>query len=439
MSSKFILCHKWDNNSQNYVSVGNLLHNDEFFDDRGVVGFYYDEEYINKSGANLDPNHLRTNIKSGTYSVPANQPPGTLPHYFQQFLPGNFSGRILNQIDPSWSSTTQFEKLLIISEIIGDHHSILLQGHNDHFNCDIDNMKKLERLVSSCKRFKDDYFSSEEATVSEILPLLNIRSNRPMFDYYDIEQRKRYVVKMNASGYCNDAAVSALLGKVEEKAGINVSNSEVRVLSYGEPLLFQECFASISPSDTKKIKHKFNRISFKFLLSEFSGTTNVKLTYKHIAAAIKQYSVNPEFDLEELFRRAYFSASVNHTSNGPDNLELIDIGSNEWRLAPSYNNLPNPFHSTSFETCFDAYMTSRNLFNIDEQFIAKLAQEISITSTSAFQIANYVDQAIKDIPQLIQSSSLTNDDISMLRKAMPTAGIDKSFTTKTSTGPSIGM
>ena len=435
MDTKFILCHVWNNQEQDYIQAGTLLYDPSYASGKGFTGWMYSEDYLSSGYAALDPKHLHKDLKSGDYTVPISG--GYIPHYFQQFLPGEFAEQLLIDAKDNWNKISQFEKLSIVTNIYGDFHAVSLSNHSEQIPNELDDLDD----VSEIAHILSKYIKERDRSVINgkvLAAISNLSGQRPKIDFFDKENKKRYIIKLNNTPYFNDANVSTFMSELQSLSGINIAVSEVRTSNKGQSLLFQENFSSFSDEDTR-IK-KYNQVSFKVLVSDWKDSEfRKRITYKDVANAIREFSSSPDEDIEELYRRAYFSASVNHTNNGLDNISMIDVGVNEWRLSPSFNNLPTPYNNSDFAIAFNESMVTRNLFNLDDKFALSLAEEINIDGEQALEIKSTIDGVISQSQDIASKHKLTDTDIKSLKTAMPEVQFDAEKQASQSLGPNSGM
>lgn len=427
MRPSYIVCQMWQNDLQDYRNVGELFYDPEYANNKGGTSFIYDESYIREKRNELDPKHIPITVPTGIYALPTGG--GALPHYFQQFLPGEFAEQLLIDAVPNWNDKSQFEKLSSVAEIYGDFHALAISNYQSQINNDISSFETLVQTAQALQSYiKSD--TKPKVNLEMLAALSNSSGVRPKLDYYDNTERKRYIVKLNNTPYCNDARVSTFLTDLQTAAGINSARSHVRSDEAGLDLLFQDNFSNIKDTSQElAVITKHNQVSFKVLLTNSKQASfRQHFTYKDIASAIKEYSAKPEEDLNELYRRAYFSASTNNTSNGLDNISMIDSGTNEWRLAPSYCNLPNPFFNTNFDIAFDDSLRSRNLFNVDDKFALRLADDMGLDSDTGMTLAKEVSTVIENAADFVKNHNLSKDDLSLLSDVLGSDAINKTKT-----------
>lgn len=414
----------WQNDLQQYIPVGTLIY--DVAQRSGFVGFSYDKSYLDKELPPIDPAHLTPDrYNRGKYVVKEQN--GNLPHYFTSFLPGEFGQRLISEVNHKWDSLSQAERLYVTSLTHGDFGAPQLNPQNVQQNNVINDMDDLNALVRSIRAFQGQEIRS---IISPSLQasLCSSIGAKPKIEFQSLhgKQMERFIVKLNSANPFNDARVSVALTKLEQIAGISVCNNRAVSLDCGEEALFSSNYSrteSHFPEDLKCPINilKYNRISFRVLLAEDPILENTERPlYSHIVHAINKYSCDPISDKEELFRRAVFSASTNNTSNGLENMEMYDTGGGNWRLSPSFQNLPNPLKDAYFDTAFSNRMNTSNLFELDEIFIATLGTSFDYSPFQANVIAQPVINSLSQFISKNQSANiqLTDLDRKSLLKCM---------------------
>ena len=410
----FVRLSMWNNMVQDYLPVGTLIYEK---DDRlGFVGFAYDSDYVNSRCPAIDPAHLDPKVNSGRYVCRAKK--GTVPHYFSAFLPGEFGQQLLSGMSDNWRKLNEAEKLYIMTLAHGDFGAPQLNPQNDQYNNPIKDLEELSLLVATIRNFQN---GAGPAPIPKELhgAVCSFRGPKPKIDFESEKDgiSRRFVVKINTTGYYNDARVSKTMNDLEISAGISICNSTVVKLNCGEEVLFSYNYARTEKyqqqpdgSPTKLIL-KYNRISFKTLLADdpILGNTQ-KPSLRHAIHVIDKYSADPVSDKEELFRRTIFSASTNHTSNGLDNLEMYDKGDGTWRLSPSYHNLPNPLADTCFDLSFYDTEVSSNLLRVNEEFLNHLANAFDFDETYTKLLALPVVNSLLTFDRAVARHSLSDND-----------------------------
>lgn len=434
--NRFFIClSMWNNMFQQFFPVGTIVYDLSFHNKTRMVGFVYNKEHLELGLPAIDPANLdpAKNGKNGGKFVSKNGSTGQLPHYFAEFLPGPFGDDLISDINDEWKKLTETEKLYVMTHSHGDYGAPRLDAYKDQHNNPIRNIHDLTSLVTAIREYQAGH--TKNPLTPEIQgALCNMKSHKPMIDFEAHESGidRRFVVKLNQSGFYNDARMSAMMTSVQQNGGVNVCDGRVVPLSNGEDVLFSynysrtERYDTNDDGDKNKVILKYNRVSFRTLLAEddFLAKGDVP-GYRHIAHAIRLYSDDPEADLMELFSRAFLSAATNHTSNGLDNMEMFDDGAGKWRLSPSYNNLPNPMTCAEFDCSFSERTITGNLLYIDEEFVHDLSDTVGISHEAGERLALKAGIAIQGIDKLQVTHALSDNDISTVQEVVKFNQIDK--------------
>ncbi|MBD3587232.1 HipA domain-containing protein [Salinimonas sp. HHU 13199] len=412
----FIHVHRWSNSIQDYQYVGHLLYENELTG--GAVSFFYDRDYINAGGPSLEPRNLATNKNHGKHVVTAGN--GVLPLYFQQFLPGAYGQVMLKNEFSHFERLNQFQKLSICAELFGDHIAIRLNAQNNQSNLSADSHTDLTKLTLAIQESKPDNLRSPIGS-DKLSATCSLPGSRSKIEYTSTDDGQRYVLKPNASSQFNESQVRHFVHLMEAKAGID--SAPIKMLSLHEggiEVALQKNFKHhFEMADDNALLLKFNSVSFDVLHGENSLLSpSPAFSYKDAAAIVDTYSVSPQEDKEQLLLRALFSAAINHTTNGLDNLNLVDLGSNHWRLAPAYNTLPNPLQESTFALRFSDHQVSRMHFDINDSFAVDLALSMNLQPESGNSALDKVNTALANRHELYEQANIDSSTQSVIELAI---------------------
>jgi len=420
----FIRLSMWENEIQHYLPVGTLIFDNDPSHRQGFVGFVYDSEYIRDKWPAVDPAHLDPQVDCGQFAT--NSRNGAIPHYFSGFLPGEFGQQLLSSVDKRWEGFSEAAKLYTMTLAHGDFGAPQLNAQNDQHNAPIRKLEELSQLVQAIREFQRGERPSP-STKELQGALCSFRGPKPKVDYEDVKDgiAQRFVAKLNTTGYYNDARVATTFTSLEKNAGIETCANRVVRLECGEEVLFSynyaraESFAKHKDGERYRLILKYNRISFKTLLADDPVLGNTQRPdYTHIVHAIDKYSADPVSDKEELFRRAVFSVSTNHTSNGLENMEMYDQGKGTWRLCPSFHNLPNPMSDTQFDVGFGEGIMTGNLLRLDERFLISLGSKMGIDATQSLALSYSVTSALDNLERTMSIHDLSANDRNTVRECI---------------------
>ena len=369
--------------------------------------------YIANGGASLDPHALPITLKKGLYVHHAGN--GELPLYFQQYLPGAYAELILSKTDTIWDGLNQFQKLARLSEAFGDQHALQLNAHLDQSNYPVHSIDDLQQIVATMRNLQ---ISKKPQPLKKdiFIAVCSMSGNKPKLDYADPASGNRYTARINSSTAFAESRMRATMHDLERLAGIDSVSTSIKLLPDGNEITLQGNYKhEFLEHDQQQYLLKFNSVPFQSLCDSPSSS---KMTFNQAAEIIRKYSADLEADMQQLLLRALFSARINHVSNDVSQLVLIDIGINEWRLAPTINTLPDPAHERPFDTPFGNYETTRQHFLPDEEFAIRFAGQLGLPEKMAVVASAQIDTAIRSLPKIIESHGLSSSDIATLDRAV---------------------
>lgn len=439
----FIRVAMWENDSQDYIPVGTLMYD---YSQKaqaygGFVGFVYDRLYLEQKKPALDPAHLNPAGGHGAFTAPKDEygmMNGTLPYYFRTFLPNDFAdslmaAKTLRMGDNYWRNLNQFHKFYTMTYINGDYGAPQFFPRIPIESDPVIGRTKLSEIVKQVREFQNGELAAEMISDEVRGALSSLNGRKPKIDYMEEANgvADRFVVKLNTTGHYNDARVGHMLGAIASKSGVDVASSKVVQLSNGEEVLFSRNFTRETEFEANNTAdgvelvqkvYKYNRVPFSVLLADDASLKNTqKPTYAHFASAIRKYSSDPATDLLELYRRAFVSAATNNTTNGLDNMELVDLGGGNWRLAPMFSNLPNPFTDAEYAVSFREGICTQKTIRLDEVFLLRLSDECGIDPTDALAAALPIASNFAKLDVIMQGAGLLERDKETLRGIVRTS------------------
>tara|TARA_Y100001968_G_scaffold296826_1_gene305285 strand:- start:7528 stop:8814 length:1287 start_codon:yes stop_codon:yes gene_type:complete len=407
----FIHVHKWSNKEQCYQYVGHLLYDNKYTD--GAVSFHYDDDYLAKSGAELDPMNLSLSNKTKAYIEPSTK--GIIPPYFQQFLPSSLGYSLFNKCLEGFDKLNQFQQLSVVSELYGDRGAIHLNGQNEQNNSMIESVDEMLSIIVAIEGANVD--SLVLPSLEKMLPYNSASGNRLIFNIKEKHSSQSYFYKHSESTSFDEHQARLLTFKLETQCTID--SAAVKMVDMnGVQVSFQENYKFANHESGVKIR--LNSVPFSALISN-NPSAHGHLDYGVASQIIKSFSSEPEADLDELFRRALFCGHLNVTSNGLNNLELMDIGHNEWRLAPAFNNLPNPYHTSVFDLAFSDGLRAKKFFSIDKNFAEVLARQVSPEGISVVETFADITETVNSFKEIATENNIDIHTQDVFSKATATS------------------
>lgn len=405
-------------NDTRYISTEIYLQKD--FDTAGyillredVTGYVYSKHY---SGPDLDP----INLKRGTQKSFKPRYGETLHDVFKDTLPGHWGARQLTEENPDYMQMADIEKMFWLgSRTAGGLRFRCYQkpGVESPIR-GIDILRRIEKksIEFVTGRHEKGRPVYDEKTKWAVVSGGGARPKAQVnFDGKD------FIAKFNVPfDPYNMAKVEHSMLEISKKAGINTPKSYViPAQDGGDDIFLIERF-------DKNGKQRSHRIS----LSSLVGTDNTSngnvasSDYIDIARAIILASADPDEDLKEMYARMILAASCNITDNHLRNFEMILDANNQYRLAPNFDLVPDPWN-TPFATHMCRYTRGDAPGFMSLEFIEKTADKLGIPEAEAKKIAHRVVKAVLESDQILEKAKLSDKDIDILQKTIQPHRLEK--------------
>jgi len=183
--------------------------------------------------------------------------------------------------------------------------------------------------------------------------------------------------------------------KAAEKAGINIPEAKIFKSS--------EFHTYLSKRFDRTNQNK--RIHYCSAMTLTGHQDGDDASFLDLVLAIENYSVNPEEDLKELYKRLIFSALINNTDNHLRNHGFL-LSEKGWRLSPAFDmniSLDNTFSALSFDG------NENNFRNIDA--IKESTEYYRITKSEHEKILSSCTIAVSQIPQIAKAVGIAENEI----------------------------
>jgi hypothetical protein len=211
-------------------------------------------------------------------------------------------------------------------------------------------------------------------------------------------ERRRWLAKFNVehvgeTHFENTARVEAAMLELSAACGIATPERRVLKLPSGADVFLIRRF---DEADTEKGVQLLHRVSFTTLTGlDNTGRRHAgQADFKDILQVIREVSADPVADTDELYRRMIFHVATRNYDNHLLNFEMV-LQADGWRLAPSYDTLPdpdpaqaNPFATT---VCGDSFPVLGN------DLITRTANAFGFSQRHALEIALQVVQSCREV------------------------------------------
>jgi serine/threonine-protein kinase HipA len=274
----------------------------------------------------FNPDHLP--LKGETMSIPERRirDGGALPLTFRDALPDSWGrrvleaqyGKILDDIDALLMTNTDRIGAMVFSE------TIPIQT----IPAD-ENIASLEELSEAVRNLEQSLEIS-----ADMRRLLHrggtLGGARPKSTF--IHENQRWIAKFPAIGDDHDVELLEIsVLKLAEKCGIEVSPAILEKIPKGHALLLRR-FDRVGFIGNERRIHYLSASALLDVPYESAGGSYIEL-----AQVLRRISVDPKYDLDQVFRRMVFNLIIDNNDDHVKNHGVLHVAKGKYRLAPAFD------------------------------------------------------------------------------------------------------
>lgn len=359
--------------------------------------FAYGRRYLQAQGAQaLNPAHLPLREAPFDLAPRRLRDGGALPLTLRDALPDSWGRKVLET--QHGKSLSDIDTLLLTNDdrvgaMVFSEHLPIPSGAPSA------ELLALQDLADASRRIE----AGLEVT-PEMERLLRGGSNlggaRPKATF--VHDSRRYIAKFASRADELDVAViEATTMSLARACGISVPPFHIRQLARGHALLVER-FDRTGPLTNEFRLHYLSCSALLDVPYESSGGS-----YVEFAQALRRWSVMPERDTTELFRRIVFNLVVGNSDDHVKNHGILHQGHGFWRLAPAFDLVSQLDSHTDyqelailpgrFESCLSSAREAVPHFGLREAEAEEIIQntlDIVHRQASGFAMALHGDLAL---------------------------------------------
>ena len=351
----------------------------------------------------FNPDHLPLNGE--TMSIPEHRirDGGALPLTFRDALPDSWGrrvleaqhGKILDDIDALLMTNTDRIGAMVFSE------TIPIQT----IPAD-ENIASLEELSEAVRRLE---LSQEIST--EMRRLLHrggtLGGARPKSTF--IHENQRWIAKFPAMGDDHDVELLEIsILKLAEKCGIEVSPAILEKIPKGHALLLRRFDREGFIGNERRI-HYLSASALLDVPYESAGGSYIEL-----AQVLRRISVDPKYDLDQLYRRMVFNLIIDNNDDHVKNHGVLHVEKGKYRLAPAFD-LVMQLTNIGYQEL--AIKPGNNLSSI--KLAKEAAPHFGINENSAEDIIKSIGKIVDDeLINIVQQYGGNNQLIGRMMKCL---------------------
>ena len=403
---------RWDNESQQYVSVGNLVKAVQEGREHPIIGFQYDKEYLLNFPL-LAPSDIET-IYGENVVIGSSKHNDYLPTYFKQFLPDEQTKQYMAMADRAVLTLDSFDLLKYVTSFKGSFKAI-------QFNFDSETQHNMPPSVEDAcitlLKLKDAQANGMEEQLLSFT--YNLEKRLPsIFALVNIDEELHHC-KMSLHENENEVKKLKVIREIATNVGIET------------PMLFTadidgnhfsgHITGEAKHSAVEQVSEIHNEIPIACLLETSKRVTSYENnTFAKIADVVTHHCPNVP---KSLFLKIALLSNLclqNHLS--PHNLFLREETPGNWNMAPLNITHPdqdlkltpsisiNEVHSAFLPIYFDEYCVKSiaQSFKMGEQVVKEVITEFSEQFKNFIHIAEQNGLGAKDIEMELEQIAKSN-------------------------------
>ena len=259
---------------------------------------------------------------------------------------------------------------------------------------------RLPELLSASEKFMDNSESSEELKLL-LIPGSSLGGARPKASVLDKDGSLAIAKFPRKDDETDIVCWEAIALTLATQAGINVPKWRLKTI-LGKSVLIIKRFD----------RERENRIPFLSAMSMLGAADNDGLVHNYIeiAGTLVRYGMQPNKDLEELWRRIVFGIMISNTDDHLRNHGFLHESSG-WILSPVYDINPNP-DKANFATAIDNTGTQNTI-----ELALKVVDEFGLSKQRAKEILEQVKNAVSNWRKVAKSFGISKHDMDKMKSA----------------------
>ncbi|MGP4944063.1 hypothetical protein [Pseudoalteromonas nigrifaciens] len=414
MSIDTINVTRWLNSKQQFVEVGTLFRDDSLGRAAPLIGFYYNEEYL-QNNPGLTPQFKEKSMRGRTLlNDPENM--DMVPSYFKQFLPSERNKSVLNALDEDFNKLDQFQQIKHLTKFRGVFGSVQLDydasQQSNRLPQPVEAMHLLSQLESR------NYKSLDSSALSAMY--------HPNSDNHTVST---YIELGDNHVYCNlkscatekEANEYVFIQKMMEKCGIDAAVTVKLEDDSGRFHIGQMTGEQII-NKKSGVAAMYNTVPAAVLLADNGCISKFEnVNFSHINQAVRSVA---DISQAEVFKRGVFTHLFAQKDITDRHIKVKEVMDNKWKLAPHEICKINLDANVPFSLALTDTASSYTPIKINDALIDMVASKYRIDVDSINSAITDIANGIEDMNSVAMESGLTPSQLSDLTRYIQTTGIN---------------
>lgn len=344
-----------------------------------IQGFIYWDDY---EGIPLDPINLDYARNGRRFRGGGTLGDGSLPNILHTHLPGVFAQKIIRRMNPELLRAPEIKQLFAFGSVTRGALRLTIKGG---FPEPLQ-FRGWQELQSARKAAVDAYLGRLREIPEAMVRAFSAGESgaRPKANV-KLSDGTEWVAKFNAPGDgFNVSRIEHLVHRITQRAGLEGVHSKIIVMAGDEILLMRRY-------DRDRDGKPIYRVPMSALIGRENNNPVDYGTLDYLDYRDALLKIAPG-EIKKLYQMMILHAALNDTDNHSGNIEILASQEGAWRLAPSFDVIPDPGHAVSATSMCRHTIRPRT---VEEwgRFITDTAEQFGVSPRLASPILRAVSDA----------------------------------------------
>ncbi|MDI4652636.1 MULTISPECIES: hypothetical protein [Pseudoalteromonas] len=413
MSTELINVTRWVNKEQQFVDVGKLFRDDSRTNSKPLVGFKYNDDYLERypplMPGSLEQDKIKTVLLGRTsehYSI---------PNYFKQFLCSERNKSVINALDANFNNYDQFQQLQHLTNYKGSFGAVQLNYDSE---TQANKLPNIDTAIDLLDKIESGEYSNLNS--HDLNAMYHPNSGAHAVSTF-LEVGDNYV-HCTIRSCESEQKINEMLfvQKMMKATGIE-PNVVIKIMKEGSRCYVGQLTGEQVINKKEGTALLFNTIPISSIMAEEGVLTRIE--ENSFAEVNRMYTKSLKGQGISVFKRALFTHLMGQKDLTDRTLKIKELGSGDWVIAPQevYNidlNPNRPYNMPVSDT-LSAYTDIK--FNDD--FVSMAAHKFKLPEVEIKKVIVDISETFQHIHENAISSGMTVTEITPLKRHLDNTGL----------------
>ena len=413
MSTELINVTRWVNKEQQFVDVGTLFRDTSKNSIKPVVGFKYNQDYLNKYPTLMPSGVERDKIK--TLILAQSPDRYSIPNYFKQFLCSERNKNVINALDENFNSLDQFQQLQHLTKFKGSFGAVQLNYDSE---TQANRLPNIDSAITLLDKIEAGDFSSLNS--NDLSAMYHPNSKAHVVSTY-LEIGDNYVHCTIRSCESEQKINEMLFVQKMMKAAGFEANHIIKIQKETNRCYVGQLTGEQVVNKKEGTAILYNTIPVSSLMAEEGVLSrceenNFSEINRALSKTLNEQGVS-------VFKRAIFTHLMGQKDLTDDTLKIKEQGNGSWIIAPQevYNIDLNP--NRPYNIPISDTLSAYTDIKFNDNFVVMAARKFNLQTKDIEQAILDISKTFRHIHENAISAGMTITEVSPLKRHIDNTGL----------------